>query len=236
MGIGMVLIAWVVVGTILVALAAVVLGTTTTFVTKGIRQRGKVILAASVFPFVCLGWAGLVFVFQAIVNEEILHRDPGAGDAWHCPLPNGYALLMIDVTDHGWVYNPKSQVADGVGEQEDAPYGVRLVQVEGRYIVGGLDTQADKDENRKGQRVDSYFLLDTQTAKRINFNDYESLRATAEPLGIKLKLEPIATVYSKYRFTWFDLFSGLLFFVPPPILAIFLLRWIGHLRRLRTHA
>jgi hypothetical protein len=110
MGIGMVLIAAAIVASIMAGMAAVVLGAATWFATKGIQGRLKVVLTASVFPFVCLGWAGLVFFFQAFVNQELLHRDPGAGDAWQCPLPNGYGILMIDVTDHGWVYNPKTQI------------------------------------------------------------------------------------------------------------------------------
>lgn len=69
----------------------------------------------------------MVFGFQAIVNEIVLHRDPGLGDTWHCPLPNGYALLMIDVMDHGWVYNPKTQPGDSVTEREDSVAGVRKV-------------------------------------------------------------------------------------------------------------
>jgi hypothetical protein len=233
MGIGMVLFASAVVGTILAGIGGVVFGFATAFATKGVQGRRKAILSSALFPFACLAWAAIVFAFQAVINEELLHRDAGAGDAWECPLPNGYAILMIDITDHGWVYNPKTQVAGGVGEQEDAPYGVRLLQVDGRYIVGGLDSKADEEDNRNRQRVDSYFLLDTQTGKRTNFLDYQSLRATTDALGIHLKLEPIATVYSRYRFTWFDVFAGLLFCLPPLIAAIFLVRWILRLKKLR---
>jgi hypothetical protein len=144
MGIGMVLLAAAVVGTVMASISGAILGGATAWFTKGV-QRGcrTAILVAVAFPFACLAWGGLVFAFQAVVNEAILHRDVGLGDAWECPLPNGYALLMIDVTDCGWVYNPKTQLSGGVSEQEDAPYGVRLVQVAGRYVLGGLDSKAD---------------------------------------------------------------------------------------------
>lgn len=228
----MVLLAAGVVGTVLAAISGAALGAGTAFLTKGVQRRRRAILTAGLFPFACLAWTSVVFAFQETVNEELLRRDPGAGDDWHCPLPNGYALLMIDVTDHGWVYNPKTQVGDGVAEQNDAPYGVRLLQVDGRYILGGLDSTADTENNFNSQRVDSYFLIDTETGTRINFSDYESLRAAIEPLGIHPKLEPIATVYSRYRFTWFDVFADLLFCLPPLVAAIFLVRWIILLRRL----
>jgi len=43
----------------------------------------------------------LVFIFQGFINANFFHRDIGLGGSWYCPLPNGYSLLMTDVTDHG---------------------------------------------------------------------------------------------------------------------------------------
>src|SRR5271157_5520257 len=159
MGIGIVLLLWAVVGTFLAGLGMLVLGGAAAFFTRGVTAgRWKAILVVSLFPFACLAWAGALFGFQAIVNEGVLQRDPGLGDAWHCPLPNGYALLMIDLTDQGWVYNPKTQPGGGVGEQEDAVAGVRIVQVAGRYILGGSDSQAFQYSGQERTQVDSYFL------------------------------------------------------------------------------
>src|SRR5579872_2218365 len=137
MGIGFVLLLWAVAGTILAGLGAVILGGATAFFTRRVNKgRRRAVSAAILFPFACLAWAGAVFVVQAIVNESVLHRDPGLGDTWHCPLPNGYMITMIDVTDQGWVYSPKTQGPDGaLAEQEDAIAGVRMLQVAGRYIL-----------------------------------------------------------------------------------------------------
>jgi hypothetical protein len=111
-GIGFVLVAAAIVGTVFAGLAAVVLGTITYLATRRVQRprRTGTISAVIAFPFLALGWAATIFAFQAIVNETVLHRDAGAGDAWRCPLPNGYAILMIDQTDQGMVYNPKTQV------------------------------------------------------------------------------------------------------------------------------
>ena len=46
-----------------------------------------------------LGGNGLRF--QAVVNVVLLHRDIGIVDGFDCPLPNGYALSFIDVTEIG---------------------------------------------------------------------------------------------------------------------------------------
>lgn len=235
MGIGIVLLFWAVAGTVLAGVGAIVLGGATAFLTRKItRGRRRVIIAAGLLPFGCLVWAGGLFVFQALVNEGLLHRDPGLGDSWHCPLPNGYALVMIDVTDQGWVYNPKTQPeADGVGEQEDAVAGVRMVQVAGRYIAGGSDTRSFQHLGQNSSDVDSYFLLDTQAGKQTKFKSYDELLHAASQLGIQLDLKPIDRVYSQYRFTKFDVFVGLLLVVPPLLAAGLLAWWIARLRRIK---
>ncbi|HEY6369795.1 MAG TPA: hypothetical protein VIX37_04395 [Candidatus Sulfotelmatobacter sp.] len=51
------------------------------------------------------------------------------GDTWQAPLPNGYQIMMIDVTDQGWVYNPKTQADGDVSERHDAVAGVRNLEV-----------------------------------------------------------------------------------------------------------
>src|ERR1700729_409672 len=143
MGIGIVLLFWAVAGTVVAALGAVTLGWITALLTRRVaNNRCKVIIAASLFPLVCLGWGGAIFVFQAVVNEGLLHRDLGLGDTWHARLPNGYQIMLIDVTDQGWIYNPRTQPGSSVGEREDAVAGVRNLQVAGRYILGATDGKA----------------------------------------------------------------------------------------------
>src|SRR3954467_2418001 len=142
MGIWFVLVLYAMAGGLLSLGGMVVLREATAFWTRGATSRRRgVILAASWFPFVCLGWAGAVFMFQWTVNESVFHRDPGLGDSWKCPLPNGYALSMIDVPDHGCVYNPKTQATSvGVIEQEDAVFDVCVLQLARPCIARGTTT------------------------------------------------------------------------------------------------
>lgn len=235
MGLGIVLLLWAVVGTILAGIGLVVLGGAAALLTRGVtRGRRAVIIAAALFPFACLAWAGIVFVFQAIVNEGVLHRDVGLGDTWHCPLPSGYQITMIDVTDQGWVYNPKTQTTSaGVGEQEDAISGVRILQIAGPYIFLGIDRQAFEHLRKESNQVDSYVVLDTRTGKRTTLPNYDALRSAAFQLGVQPNLEPINVVYWRYRFSWFDVFVGFLCCVPPIIGFLLLIRWIVRLRRTR---
>ncbi len=234
MGLPFVLLFWLIIGLVLSSVGAFVLAGMTTLLTRGVKSgRRRVIVATAVFPFACFLWAGCVFVFQAIVNEGLLDRDLGIGDTWHAPLPNGYQIMMIDVTDQGWVYNPKTQgTGGGVGQQEDAVPGVRNLQVSGRYILGDIDSRSLEHLGQDTDYVDSYFLLDAQTARRTEFKNIEALRSQAQGLGIKVNLEPINSVYSKFRFSWFDVFAGLVFCIPPLIGFILVIRWVW---RLRTH-
>jgi hypothetical protein len=81
---------------------------------------------------------------------------------------------------------------------------------------------------------DSYFLLDTATGKRLNFTDYESLRRNAAEHKIALKLQPIQSVYSHYRFTWFDVLVGVVFISPPLAAFSVLVVWVMRIRRTRV--
>jgi hypothetical protein len=235
MGLGIVLLFWAVVGTVAALIGATILGSVTAVFTRGVPTTGrrKVIIAAWAFPLLCLGWCGAIFVFQAVVNEELLHRDLGLGDTWDAPLPNGYQIMMIDVTDQGWVYNPKTQPGSSVGEQEDAVGGVRNVQVAGRYILGAADSKSSEHFGKDINQVDTFFLLDTQLGKQTLFQSYDALSQQALRLGIEPSLQPINSVYWKARLSWFDVLAGLLFCVPPVIAALILIGWIARLRRTR---
>ena len=232
MGIGIVLLMWAVVGTVLACVGALIFGATTMFLTrKATKDRTLTLFASIAFPFGCVGWAALLFVVQALVNGT-MHRDVGLGDSWDCPLPNGYAITMIDFTDRGWVYNPKTQ-SGGLSDQDDAVSDVLVLQVAGRYILGGADSRSAQEQGNDINRVNSYFILDTITGKKTLFSTIDELRGASQPLGIQPNLQPINAVYSKYRFTWFDILVGVLLVVPPIIyFAVLVMR----IRRLRQSA
>ncbi len=204
MGIGFVLVAWGIIGAILAGIGSLTLRWVVAYFTRGANNSRRGLLrAATLFPVVCLAWAGMVFVFQAVVNVVVLHRDIGLGDGFDCPLPNGYALSFIDVTDIGTLYNPKNQpVWSDV--RENAVNDVRVMQLAGPYVLGGSDSKRLEHFGQDGSPVDSYFLLDTRTGKRTDFKTYEELRQAAQNLKVQPSLVPIDSLYSKYRFTWFE--------------------------------
>src|SRR5579862_9315091 len=99
MGPAFVLLAYVVGGGVLAGIGAAVTGGVTALLTRGAQKgRRRALVTAILFPFACLAWSLAVLLVSGIVNETFLHRDLGFGDTWQTPLPNGYQLLMIDVT------------------------------------------------------------------------------------------------------------------------------------------
>jgi hypothetical protein len=235
MGIIFVLLFWGAAGMILAGLGALMAGAAAAYFSRGVRQgRGKVVIAAVSRPVACLAWAATVFVLQWAVNEGYRQRDPGLGDTWKCPLPNGYAVLMTDVTEQGCVYHPKRQKStDSVADREEAFDGVRVLQVSDRYIAGGADSRWFSHVQNGAGEVDSYFLIDTKTGKSLTFPNFDALHGAAAPLGVRLNLRPIASVSFKYRFTLFDLLVVFLLLVPPLVSAGLLVRWMVRLRSQR---
>jgi hypothetical protein len=179
-------------------------------------------------------WAGIVFTFQGFINTTFLHRDLGLGDSSYCPLPNGYSLLMIDVSDQGTVYNPRTQFSDDmVSDQSDAISGIRTLQLEGINILGGSDSKYSEHFGQDSPPLDRYFILNTRTGQQTDFKSENDLQVAASKLGIALKLEPIFDIYRRYRFTWFD-FAALFLLIVPPVVAFgLLLRSVMRLRGLR---
>jgi hypothetical protein len=166
-----------------------------------------------------------------------MQRDPGIGDVWKTPLPNGYVLMMIDLPDYGWIYNPATQpMLGGVIEREDAIFGVRELQVANRYLANrylalGVDPHVLENFGTDTVATDSWFLLDTIAGTRGRYASRDDLWKAASAVGVQLSLEPIDRVYWKYRPTPFDRFVRRLFVIPPLLGMTALGLWVILLRR-----
>jgi hypothetical protein len=233
MGIGFVLIVYAVGGVAAAVIGALVLrGLAARFVSRQSRSRRLLIRTVTALPFACLFWAGGVFVASAAVNVTVLHRDVGIGDGFDCPLPNGYALSFIDRTDVGTLYWPKRRpVWSDV--RENAVNNVTAMQLAGPYILGSLDSQRREHFEQEISAPESWFLLNTKTGDRTDFKTLQELEESARRSDIRLSLVPVGDLYSKYRFTWFDVCAAALLVLPPLAAFALLTRWTLRLRRTR---
>jgi hypothetical protein len=231
MGIAVVLIFYSVVMTIVASVGAVVLGLLSYVLTRnaGPRRKRAVVLSA-LFPYACLAFAGGWFIAYWIVNESVFHRDPGLGDTWETPLPNGYALMMIDTTDQGTVYNPKTQLGNGsISSRNDAAFGVRQLQVSNGLIFGARDSGYFGRIGQDSKIVDTYFELDTTKDTQTEFKSLEDLQHRAASEGIQLHLREFQSVFGDFRTTWFDYLAGAILLLIPIGGFLMLARWIWKL-------
>jgi hypothetical protein len=204
---------------------------TCAYSSPGIEPECKeTIRFASCLPLYCLIWVAAVFIFQAVINNTLFQHDIGIGDSWSCPLPNGYAILMIDVTDQGTVFNPKTQGDSSVSDQSDAISGVSQLQIAGTYILGAFDSDSFKHFAQDRPTVNGYFILDTRAGTHVTLDTESKLQDAAAKLNLTLHLQPIDVVYQKYRYTWFDYFVGALILAFPIVLGVALIRQIVRIR------
>jgi hypothetical protein len=232
MGIAVVLIFYAIAMTIAASVGAAVLGLATYALTKPSGAgRKRAVLTAVIFPFLCVVWAGLWFVAYAGINASVFHRDPGFGDGWDTPLPNGYALMMIDTTDQGTVYNPKTQDGSGsVSSRDDAVSGVRQLQVSGKLIFGARDQGYFQRLGQESKFVDAYFELDTDKKTHTEFKSIDDLRRRAAEEGVTLNLRLFESVFGDYRTTWFDYASGVILLAVPVCGLFWLVRFVWKIR------
>jgi len=237
MGIGLTIVSWCAKGIALASVLAVLAGVTAAIrVPRGRQGRTRLILWTCVYPFAAFAWFLAVFVFQAYVNEALLYRDPWIGHTLQTPLPNGYAVLLIDEDHDGTVFNPATHFTVGSSDDvhpdgTDAVSGVRVLQIAGNKILGGAGPLGQYSSPATRDRIDYFFLLDTDAHTRANFQTYDALTQAANRLNVQPQLQPILSIYDRYRFTWFDLSAIALFFVPALGAVFAILRRIGRLRR-----
>ena len=233
MGIGFVLILYAIALTVAASVGAVVLGLVSKRLTRHAGPKHtRVVFASAALPFLCVAFAGVWFVSYSVINSEVFHRDPLLGDSWETPLPNGYALLMIDTTDQGTVYNPKTQDEGGVvAERPDSIPGVRQLQVSKNLIFGASDSGYFGRLGEDSEFVDTYFELDTSKGTHADFKSLDQLRQQAARDGVSLNLREFQSVFGDYRTTWFDYFAGVILLLVPTAGFLLLARWVWQVHR-----
>lgn len=185
-------------------------------------RRRMAISATSGFRFACWALFTAPFVLWWADAEK-------ASSLGFCQLPNGYTLMIINPNGPGWVYKPKDTLSQQTWPK-DALDGVEILQIAGRYMIGGRDSNG-LSLGKLGERVDSYFILDGETRQVTTLSSLQELQNAASRLSIPLRLEPVRAVYFKYGPT--DPKKILRFFVLPLLLALLYLlpRWIVMLRK-----
>ena len=112
------------------------------FLAKG--RRNRKLLLTFLTPIVGIASYVGSSVIAMVIISKLLNIDIGFGDSWKAPLPNGYQLVSIDMSENGSIYIDDNYPEKGIG-------GVRQIEVIGDSVIG--------------QAGNEYFLLDTKDGK-----------------------------------------------------------------------
>ena len=213
---------WAVIGAVLATLGSMVLVGATAFFTRRRGPRKALLVLAGALPFCAAAWLGCVCIVQGLSNEIFLGRDFGLGDGFRCPLPHGYSISMIDDVDYASLSH-ESGLAPLVSE-------VRQLQIGERFWFGATESKFKESEWVESP-PNTWFTLDIATGALNEFESIEQLSASAIELGQELQLEPVRTIYWRYRPSWFDHSATLVGFLPLVLGHGVLIFQIGQFRR-----
>lgn len=151
MGIGFVLLIWLVVLLVLGSLGALLVSFITFRMSRSSTPaiRWTRTLGAFVYPFIMIGYLGASFLLYAVWCEGYRKVDPGLGDCWHAPIVNGYQLVFIDIPEKGSIVSAKDMEA---GFWEANLSDISLIGTKGDLIYGVSDDSG-------------YFLFNTKDKK-----------------------------------------------------------------------
>lgn len=214
MGLLFVLITYAIVFGALGRISSVFLGFLTRRLTKGDSARDKRAIAFAIaVPWIGIGALTASFILYAFTNDSIFHRDAGLGDSRYVRLPNGYTLTTVDDFAVGSVQNAQGQ---------DAASDIRRLEVDGALISGTSDTRRSDDASKV---EDGFFILDTSTGSRREFQSLEALEENLRERGIQPHLQPFFDVLSEHHKGWLDR-AFLAFWLFLPLGGLGTLTWL----------
>ena len=229
MGIGMVLFVYFTALSALALVSSIVLGAGVGLYLRRISgSKWRIIVTAAVFPFACVGFAGVWFFVYAAVSAFVFHHDPMIGDGWYTNIGNGYAIDMIDVTDQGIVH-PTSGESNGLNNP-DGIRGVRRLQIEPPFLYVSQDSDAFNHLGRNSEAEDNFLAVDMRDHVKTTSSSEQALKAYVNGHGQQLHLEPLLTVYRRQRSVGFDLFASAILLAVPTFAFWRLLRAVYRLR------
>jgi hypothetical protein len=212
-GIGFVLLIYLIVLAILVVPAVLVGGCIGYWLSRksGSSIKRRFILGGILLPIIGAMYAvGCLIVLAAIGLAT--GRDVGFGDGFDVPLHNHYHWMAIDEPDSADVYDTRDvRATDGSGdvhvepENRDAFANVLELQEEGDWLAGAFGTHNARFNQPRGAQVaDRWFLFNTRTHERIDAGSEEQLRQAAAAKGFVLRLQSSERFYSSRRWSSVD--------------------------------
>lgn len=153
----------------------------------GIPRKGREFSTAflHVLPLATVLLISLGVVAELADPEDVRFSQP-------CHLAGNYSLMMVDAESPGWVYKDTNGFQN-INWNRDGIDGVKSLQINGKYIVGGRDARGFQ----KNAIVNEYLLIDTDTLLLTRFATRSQLESAVTSLGIRVQLKPAYDIYSE---------------------------------------
>lgn len=204
MGIGFVLIIWLIIFVVLAIPTSAILCLLTRFFSKSATKklcRRRIVIAA-VLPFAVIVYFGCAFIVYGSWCFLVRNVDPGIGDGWVVPVGNDYTMEMIDIPENAFIHKNK----------ETHIGNIRLIGKIEPYVFG--------------RSTDGYFILNVSSGKLYQSESEHNFKEELKERGVCETniLETPESFYYKNRWGIPDLIAGLIIFSIPAMGLYFVWR------------
>ena len=204
MGIGFVLMIWLVILIVVaVPTSAILWFSARSFsksTTKDLRTKRAVIAAS--LPFAMIVYFGCAFILYGSWCSLVRNVDPGIGDGWVVPVGNDYTMEMIDTPENAFIHKNNEVYIDDI----------RLLGQAKPYVFG--------------RSADGYFILNVDSGELYQADSQYDFEKGLKERGIFGTgiLETPESFYRKTRWRMADLIAALIVFAIPTIALYFVWR------------
>ena len=199
MGIGVVLLVWFAIGTVIAAIGGAALGVVAYVVRRRSGRRAwPWVLAFAAAPFAFLVYLFVAYGVYAVWCDAYRGVDPGIGDSWRVPLQNGYAFEAIDTYDQSFIESPGRHTKH---------LGLVRIGQSGDLIFGSEPA--------------GFFLINTRTGSDSLFSSETEFRQALRASGAtSIAVEEPSAFYSSHRWTAEDAVAFAIILAFPVLCAL----------------
>lgn len=197
MGLGFVMLIWLVVFIILaIPISAILYLSARSFsksATKKLRKKRSIIAGA--LPFALIAYFGCAFILYGYWCLSVRNVDPGIGDGWVVPVGNDYTMEMIDTPENAFIHkNNEAHIED-----------IRLLGKAKPYVFG--------------RSADGYFILNVESGELYQADSQYDFEKGLQERGVFKTgiLETPQSFYRKSRWRIADLIAAIIIFAIPAI-------------------
>lgn len=183
MGIGFVLLIFIIFIAIISFIVAFFSGIFTSFFAKGEKRKRKILLSIFI-PFHIFFSFFIFCLIGSIIISENNNVDIGIGDSWYAPIDESHRILMIDLTEVAYIEKGEQTLLSEVAEIQQIEKKIIGKNQNGKYFTLNLinDRILEYDNIKELQKNENLAELNLITVNEF----YQNKKSDASGIGIYL--------------------------------------------------